>query len=530
MNLRTLLDTLSRSSAQAVKTLGNASGNVVKEYLYIETSIETAFLEAIKLATSPEKIIFLCGSSGDGKSEILTRYYNKYSDQLAFHLDATHSFQPDMTAIETLDETFSKHKNKNKPLVVGINVGMLGNYAEEGNPEHSQIIRSIQAFLKDDKENIAPEHNFLNFEDFPKFESDNDQVIAPFIEALLIKVTQNSSNNPFYQAWLNEKDVVPGTLHTNYRLLQFPEIQQVIIKTLLKVRLKYEQFLTARTLLDFVHHLLAGPGHIFDNLFTCRATELTKALTHFDPCTIRSKDIDLFLIENSLSITNPDFKIFQEAVSDYVIKEKMETGSWIRFFYLIQDLELANNYHVCFKEDFRSQLYEEYIRFWLLHQQYSGTTAEKKELRIFYRENLLGALFRFANRFAPELTSKKQIFLAEYNGYQLSTKAEVKESLKRLCNHKPKRLGHFDALLKLGDDELPPIPVSSNFLDLILKINSGYRPNKHDKNNIVILEELIEDITRRVRGTDKLHIHKGKTHWTLTNDIEEEEIIVEGGE
>ena len=530
MNLRTLLDTLSRSSAQAVSTLGNSSGNPVKDYLYIKTTIEGAFQSAIEKATSGETIIFLCGSSGDGKSEILTRYYKQLSHKLTFHLDATHSFQPDMTAMETLDQVFTDHKQDNKPLVVGINIGMLGNYAEEGAEEHAKIIRSIQAFLDDKGSEISPSHIFLNFEDYPKFEPDNDRIIAPFIQSLLDKITQPTEDNLFYAAWKHEVASMPETLHINYRLLQYPEIQEAIIRTLLKVRLKYEQFLTARTLLDFVHQILTGPGHLFDNLFTSRTTELTKALTHFDPCTIRSKDIDLFLIQKSLNITNPEFEAFKEGVADLVTLEQMETGSWVRFFYLVQDLDLSNNYHHRFSKDFRSPLYEQYIRVWLLHQNYSGKSSEKKELRQFYRKGVLEALSRFANRFAPKLTSKNQLFLAEYNGYHLSTRMDIKESLKRIDQYKPKRLGHFDALLKLGDEDLPPVPISSNFLDLIMKINSGYRPNKHDKNNIVILEELIEDITRRVRGANKLHIHKHEQHWVLTHDEDEEEIIVEYGE
>ncbi len=528
MSLKQLLNTLSRSSAQAVSTLGNAGSNAVKEYLYIKTNIETAFQDAIEQANSREKVIFLCGSSGDGKSEILTRYYHQHKDKLHFHLDATHSFQPDMTAIETLDLAFYDHKKGDKPLVVGINIGMLGNYAEEGSDDHTNVKQSVKAFLQNDPDKIYPNHAFLNFEDYPKFEPSNDQIIAPFIESLLSKLTSPTDDNPFYQAWKQEFGTSASTLHANYRLLQYPEIQQVIVRTLLKVRLKYDQFLTARTLLDFVYHLLTGPGHLFDNLFTTKSTELSKALTHFDPCTIRSKDIDLFLIQNSLNITDASFETFKTDVSELVISEQMETGSWIRFFYLIQDLELGNNYHERFKGDFRSQLYEEYVKIWLLHQQYTGKSSEKKELRNFYRKSLLEALFRFANRFAPELTSKSQIFLAEYNGYQISTRADIKESMKRIDQHKPQRLSHFNALLKLGDEDLPPVPISANFLDLILKINSGYRPNKHDKNNIVILEELIEDISRRVRGTDKLNIHKGSEQWVLTNDVDEEEIVVEG--
>ncbi len=527
MNLHSLLDTLSRSSAQAVRTLGNQGNDTLKDYLYIQTAIETAFHDALQQADTAQHIIFLCGSSGDGKSEILTRYYNLYQDRLDFHLDATHSFQPDMSAIETIDHKFAQHQTNNRPLVIGINIGLLGNYAEEGSDDFADIKTSIKAFLDDRISDIAPQHVFLDFEQYPKFLPNEAGVTAPFIDQLLKKLTQETDDNPFYQAWKQEAGN-NSTLNTNYRLLQYPEVQQIIIQVLLKVRLKYEQFLTARTLLDFIHHILTGDGYLFDNLFSSHKTELCSALCHFDPCTIRSRAVDLFLIQKSLNITDTEFETFREQLSGLICADNMQTGSWIRLFYLIQNIDLGNNFHHTFRDDFQSQLYDEYIRIWLLHYNYDGSATQKKALRKFYQKDLLEAIFRFANRFAPELSRHKQLFLADYNGYQLSTRAELKESLKRISENRPKRLGSFNTCLKLGDTDLEPIPVSANFLDLIMKINQGYRPNKHDKNNIVILEELIDDITRKLRDSNTLTITRADQQWTLTNDLDEDEITVEG--
>jgi DNA phosphorothioation-dependent restriction protein DptF len=144
-----MLETLSRSSAQAVRTLENThtTTDSANNYLYVETAIERDFRQALERAHSPDHILFLCGSSGDGKSEILTRSYERYHTRMQFHLDATHSFQPDRNAVQTLDEVFSTHKQAGKPLVVGINISMLANYAQEGSEEHADIIRSIHAFL-----------------------------------------------------------------------------------------------------------------------------------------------------------------------------------------------------------------------------------------------------------------------------------------------------------------------------------------------------------------------------------------------
>ncbi|OXX23514.1 DNA phosphorothioation-dependent restriction protein DptF, partial [Vibrio sp. V08_P9A1T1] len=134
MTLLDALSILSKSSPFAVSTeRDDQYDNLLtyKKHIYVQTDIEADFKKALLSAKSNE-IIFLCGSSGDGKSEILTQYSQKYKATHDFHLDATHSFSPNQTAIQTLDERFTQTKKNQKPLVVGINIGMLGNYAQEG--------------------------------------------------------------------------------------------------------------------------------------------------------------------------------------------------------------------------------------------------------------------------------------------------------------------------------------------------------------------------------------------------------------
>ena len=529
MTLRKMLDTLSRSSAHAVSTLDNRNSSAVKKYLYIETDIEQKFKDALEKTTQSDQIIFLCGSSGDGKSEILTRYHEQYSSLMDFHFDATHSFTPDKDAIATLDDAFAGHKSSDKPMVVGINTGMMFNYSDSGADEHRDIKDSFRAYLGDKQATQNSCHYFLNFEDFPKYKLVRDKFLSPFIKDLLTKLTIADEKNPFFHAWLQEDN--DQILYSNFRMLQQESVQDIIINTLLKLRLKNDVFLTARTILDFVHHILTGPNYLFDNLFACEKTDLFKALRQFDPCTVRSREIDLFLIQSSLTFDDPEFQSFQASVAEWVNPNDIaqKPGSWIRLFCLLQDIDIGNNFHKRFKENFRSELFEEYVRIWKLHSLYDGYSKDKKELKGFYKKGLTSALLGFANRFAPSLSQKNQIFLNDYNGYQVSAKAEIRESLKlvQLEDNRPTRLGYFNACLKLGDDDLVPLPISVNFLELIRKINRGYRPNRHDKNNIIILEEVIEDITSRIRNTDKLFIQKNNESWALINDVDEEEIRVE---
>lgn len=94
MRLREVLGVLSKSSPYAVKTerlsiLSNEL-DTVKDYLYIKTDIESDFhTHLTSIAYGEKKVIFLCGSSGDGKSEILTRYSQNFSKRARLHIDAT---------------------------------------------------------------------------------------------------------------------------------------------------------------------------------------------------------------------------------------------------------------------------------------------------------------------------------------------------------------------------------------------------------------------------------------------------------
>ena len=111
MSLRQLVAMLSKSSAEAVATLGKSDPQAkkLKTYLHVKTNVEKDLQSKLE-ADASKRIIFLCGSSGDGKSEIFKRIHNKFKGGYDFHLDATHSFHPSKNAIQTLDEKFSEFK------------------------------------------------------------------------------------------------------------------------------------------------------------------------------------------------------------------------------------------------------------------------------------------------------------------------------------------------------------------------------------------------------------------------------------
>jgi DNA phosphorothioation-dependent restriction protein DptF len=526
MSLKQTIEMLSKGSAQAVTTLKTqgADAEMLKKYMYVETPVEKALLKTLE-ETAEKRIVFLCGSSGDGKSEIFRRIHKKYSSSFDFHLDATHSFDPGKDAIQTLDDRFHEFNASTSPLVIGINIGMLGNFAAEGDDAHKDIKASINQFLRGEPVS-SNDHVFINFEQYPKFELQGDEINAPFIAPLLKRICAPQDTNPIYNQ--SEQGDHSTELHRNYALLCVPEVQRRICSLLFYAHLKYDQFLTARTVLDFVYQILSRKGSLFDNLFCGQGSELFDSLRMLDPCHARSKALDLFQVKTSLGLIAPEFQVFKEEIQSQFGLELPESRSWVRLFYVMQDADLSNNYHHRFRADLKRDLFDEFRAVWQIHRDYDGSKKEERaELRKFYSDIFTSAVTSFANRFAPEIR-RDRFLLGKPNGFALSTTSTMEPNLSRLATERPTQLRTFDIYVKVGDDvEIGPVPVSVNFLELARKINRGYRPNTHDKTTVVKLEELVEEVRRIARQTGCLYVQCGNAEWKLTDNEAEGEIIVE---
>lgn len=534
MRLKEVLSVLSKSSPYAVSTERDQAISEqldeVKRYLYIQTDIESDFKkELLSLVPDEKKIIFLCGSSGDGKSEILTRYSKSFANKAKFHLDATHSFDPNTNAIQTLDKLFGEFESSSESLVVGINVGMLGNYAQEGN---STSIKSIiQSFLSGQQ--ATQEAKFLNFEDYSKFQLDANGHSSEFIRRILDKITA-SENNVIRQYFDKEvASIDPDRkLIANYRLLCIPEVKQRITDILFKARLMKDQFLTARTLLDFIHSILVGSenssGYLFDNLFEESDNELSASILEFDPADKRTSIIDKFVLTYSLGVQDNEFDVYTSFLStEYGIRKpnKPKPSYYLRLFYLLKDTNFSNQFHTRFYKDFSEDLIQRYSKVWNLHNNYDGSQSERNVLRTFYRETVVAAIHKYNNRNATNL-SKGQFLISEHNGYQVVTEVELKANLDAIKSNAATPPSFFAAHLKLNDMPFT-IPQNINLLKLMEDIVNGYRPNKHDKNTVVLLDELVAQICDIATNSNTLLIVKDGKRYTVKN-IDDEDFEVSG--
>lgn len=527
MRLREILSVLSKSSPYAVKTDREVSLlselDEVKDYLYLETDIELDFQACLRsLAASRKKVFFLCGSSGDGKSEILTRYSKEFDDVAHFHLDATHSFSPKETAIERLNHVFTDYENGDKALVIGINIGMLGNYAEEGDCENAKS--AINNYLDHSLETEG--YAFLDFEKYPKFKLDSHRYSSEFAENLLERITA-IENNIIQQ--YSDCDLM---LCINYQLLSLPSVQSLVIELLFKARLMKDQFLTARGLLDFVYHLLTGPGYLFENIFTCKDNEIVSKISDFDPALKRTKLTDQFVLSHKLSIDEPEFEDFKLTLKlkNFDLRKLRSPESNIRLFYLLQNEEFGNNYHQKFKADFTDNLLDTYATIWRLHRIPKPT--DKVELKSFYRDVLLTAISKYNNRNAPHL-GKDEFLLTSCGNNQVTAHLDIKQdnnAIKHEASTGADHVNYFFAFLKVDEQPLKPIPININLLGLLLRIVEGYQPNKHNKNAVVLLDELLDQLHEVAAKSQTLFIIRDQQHFRLYNaENDGSEIEVSGG-
>jgi DNA phosphorothioation-dependent restriction protein DptF len=519
ITFRDALSVLSKSSPFSVKTMSTRAPDgfdALKNWLYIQQDIEKD-LRARLAQAQPGDMLFLCGSSGDGKSEILTRAYHEYDGKVTFHLDATHSFQPNQSAIEALDEVFRTALTQGRILVVGINIGMIGNYVQEGHADLLPVREAMRAFLDNAKPG-AP-YYFFNFEDYPKFKMEDGAPVAPFAKNIMRRLTAPSADNPFHAAFTQD-DVRHGEprLYANFRLLTLDGVQDAIIANIAKARLAKDQFVTARGLLDLLHHLLTGPGYLFDNLFSGGDNELAARVAAFDPALLRTRELDQLVLRYELGLPEPERDAFLAELVTWNIRfdtEQPKAASLVRLLYVLQREPVGNNYHHRFVDEFADQVMVEYARVWKMHAAFDGAPDARNALRKFYTGVLTAGIFRYANRNAPEL-GKSEILLGEFQGVKIAGLVDLKPDFSALQTLAPATpIAFFNVALKIGDDPLAPMPFNINLFGLLARLNQGYRPNKYDKNSIVLLDELVEQIKALVKRGNRLKLYRQRQHISL---------------
>lgn len=515
---------LKESSKEAVENANEFS--VFKNYLHVDRKVQLDLEEVLKINQNQNKssLVLLCGNVGDGKSHLLA-YLKENRPELIkgykIHNDATESFSPEKTAMETLSEVLNGFSDdnidcSNDHVILAINMGVLHNFITT---EHEAFsYNKLKEFIEDSglfSQNVTTHFsdenfNLLSFGDYHPYELTNQGAISTFYTSLIEKVTNNSEKNPFYLALKeDEGNNIDTMVHGNFRLLQNKVVQDCIVQIIIQSIVKKKLIISARAFLNFIADILI-PDDIkqnkimseFDvlenslpNLLFNRVerSEILRALSDLDPIHYRSINIDDLIINlNTLddwnsTITNnikDDIPInwLKPLLSNEVPSEHsfdLFVESFVRLTYLTN-------------EKFANKIQDEsYIKY--LTNLYYFNVCDKQKVKAYYEE-IKSAIYKWKG--SPK---KDYIYLNKaIEKFRLAQKMNIKPSIDHLHPSMSEKLESFKSMIQLvykneSDAEIK-LEIDYPLYKLLTKVLDGYRPNKKDEEDAIKFVEFIDKL------------------------------------
>jgi len=524
-SLKEALSILSKSSPYAVSTLRKGEQSQKqkdKNYLYVKSPIDSDFENALANAKTGS-LFFLCGSSGDGKSEILTKLCNdnRFS-HIEFHLDATHSKTQHGSAVDCLNDLFDRHSEESFSVAVGINIGMMQKFIKLGADRHGMIKELFRKFFNNRHVigyscDIA---TFFDFECYPRITFENKEITSNFISEFLRNLTRDETNNPFWNAYL-EDEKAGLKVAKNYKLLCDESIQNSIIKELGAIRLYDEQFLVPRTFVDFVYKLITvdNPDGLIGNLFDGLDNEISAKIIKHDPLLKRSKALDDYLLAkttNTLGEETIDCASFLNSIAGFSLSSKGQ----IRLTCLLREKVQQTHPGSLFAQLIDVPEKGQYLELLNIYsKKVIDENAEEKLIEIL-EENFLDAVFKYVNRsINQELDG--YILSREVGDFYICSKIDIALNIDEI----EKGILQAPEFLKVPfivNDEVEIfVEIDIKLLTLTNRINMGFLPNRNLQNEFAKLDEFIRDLISAASKAEEIRVYDKKKPDVFYADVKQ---------
>ncbi|MGC2839337.1 DNA phosphorothioation-dependent restriction protein DptF [Bacillus subtilis] len=530
------LGRLKQSSKEAVENI--ESYNKFKQYMHVERPFERSLIHIMERIREQKRphLVMVCGSVGDGKSHLISYLKNNYPGlfhNVTIHNDATESFSPTKTSIETLrnilnpftDDNLSIDQNDMNHVVVAINLGTLNNFLHS---EYGSEFMELQRYVEDKKileegvtssgEESEERFQFVNLSDYHLYELAKDGVQSGFLEALFEKITAESPDNPFYEKYklvcsqeASLKDECPVV--KNYELLMNRDVQKSIVYLLAELMIKYKMIVSPRMFLDFIYRILV-PDYIQDSA-------ISKALDNKNKDEIRERYLKSLLPNLLFDLGKRSEAFLPIETLGSLAKRNQLSDKWIISFFitdnissltkdivpesLLEQLNLNNSVGGFDKkqegrelilktllrlraisgvarEDEQSTLFPKFLTYL-----FYWNTHNVKELRTLYYD-VIEAIYNWNGKTETE---RINMFVGRNQlKYAISQKIVIKPHLEQKEVDRDERLSRFLNYMVLkfkveGSDQIYSISIDFNLFELIVKMKNGYRPNSRDKNNFI---------------------------------------------
>lgn len=531
-----LLNEISKLSSKAKEGVESYKGlNPFKKYLHVERSIQQELIEMIKEAKDSEEsqLVLLCGSVGDGKSHLLAYLNEEHSELLSdfyIHNDATESHDPKLTATETLDnllDCFNDERidNSNKKIILAINLGVLNNFLEEdfAKEKYKKFNDFINKSNIFNQELISSSHKnehfkLVSFGDYNIYELTENGTESFYIESLLNRIVNKSDDNPFYQAYLKDKEEgIINTFMINYEILSKSGVTNKITDLLVSSIVKNKKILGTRELLNFVYELMVPPiieddsrsiinilkemDNLLPNLIfnSDNRGELLRIISKNDPIRIRHKNLDKLLIK--LNIVNDIIPVLEEYFNKDICMTLKELFKGITNLNdlsanekekvietIIRLLALSCNDEISYI--FEDEAYNSFMKY--LYYYNKGEMLKYKA--IF--EEVKTAIYKWNG--SPK---SKYIYLNKnLSNFKIAEELDFKAHRTGSCPKNEKiKLDRFKGNIALGYEAhhtkgIETLEMDYQLYKKIVEINKGYCTSKNDKEEAVIFVEFIEEI------------------------------------
>ena len=362
------LEMLKESSNEAVINLSEFSD--FKKYMHVKRKVEEELYEIIEKSSKSNnaKLILVCGGVGDGKSHLISYLKNEYPEMMSkfkLHNDATESFEPNKTSIDTLNdilEDFSDsklYKNKNK-VIIAINLGALSNFIDS---EYGNKFLELKKFIKEKEildlnisENKYSDESvfqFINFSDYKIYSLTKEKAKSNYIKNILINIVKKDPKNKFRNSYENKclscKVRYKCPVKFNYEMLMKESVQETTIDLLIESIVKNKLIVSTRSVLNFIYDLLINSkldnmkcneiisyiddiecNEFLDCLFTSNIfdhrerSSILESINKIDPIILESEELDKLIIK--LNISENTEKIFNKYIKlekEYYLNEIM---------------------------------------------------------------------------------------------------------------------------------------------------------------------------------------------------------------
>lgn len=545
-----LFNELSKLNIASKEAVEDSEGlNEFKEYLHIERKIENDFKDVLERSKNVKsKLIMLLGSVGDGKSHLISQMQTKYSklmNSFDVHNDATESFDPNLTAIDTLLKRLNPFndqniKNSNEKLILAINFGVLNDLLNnEDFKENFRILSSELTGVIDSKDNLIDESkniNIINFNNYSISEFEEGDFNSKFLIGLFDKITALKPENPFYNAY--KKDLENGITHPiliNYTMLMNPEVKNSLIQLILKHAIINKKIISIREIFNFIYEILV-PANIKDKHYvmddlntysddllpvllfnTKNRSGLLNGISQFNPFNARNDFVDDFLISlNSMDLD----KLYYEYFDDY--KELSFIDEFIKDGYDSLDrreLETIKENLLyfalffgkeSFKKGFGDKSYDEFI-------ENLGYYHDNNHIGLFKLfKKVKNAIFKWKGEIRQNI-----LLIDQLDNFKIGKEVKIE-----LDNIEKDNL-HMENSIKfhcsLNDNSSIILNMDYSLYDMIIKINDGYKPNKLEKQNLIVFDDFIKKILSQ-NDSDSLFIEYSKENKNFTFKKQSDEI------